>query len=179
MVFDISHLRKIRAQLNLTQHAFSKEVGISQSMIAKIESGKLDPALSKVKKIEDAIERLSNHHEKKASEIMNSNIIFVGKNDLIKDVIKKLSLHKISQVPVIEDNAAIGLISESIIISSLQDKITQNKVEELMSDAPPLIPINATLSTITALLKDYSLLLVGDKGVIKGIVTKADIIKNL
>ena len=51
MVFDITHLKKIRKQLDLTQYAFAKEAGISQSMVAKIESGKLDPTYSYIKKI--------------------------------------------------------------------------------------------------------------------------------
>ena len=53
MVFDITQLRKIRKQLDMTQHKLAKELEISQSMVAKIESGKLDPTYSYVKKIED------------------------------------------------------------------------------------------------------------------------------
>ncbi len=45
MLFNIEHLKKIRKQLNLTQHQFAKESGVSQSMVAKIESNKLDPTV--------------------------------------------------------------------------------------------------------------------------------------
>ena len=70
MVFDITHIRKIRKQLDMTQHALSKEIGISQSMVAKIESGRLDPTYSYVKKIEEALSRLTKHEEKEAKDIM-------------------------------------------------------------------------------------------------------------
>jgi len=81
MVFDITYLKKIRKQLNLTQHQFAKESQVSQSMIAKIESGKLDPTYSYVKKIEQVIQNLTKHYEKEAKDIMHKNIISVTTNE--------------------------------------------------------------------------------------------------
>ena len=65
MVFDLGQLKKIRKYIGLTQREFAKIAGISQSMIAKIESGKIDPTYSYVKKIEDALSLLTKEHDKK------------------------------------------------------------------------------------------------------------------
>ena len=70
MVFELRQVKKICLQLGLTQYAFAKQAGISQSMVAKIESGKLDPAYSKVQQIEKALAFLSQQHESQAKEIM-------------------------------------------------------------------------------------------------------------
>ena len=80
MVFDITQLKKIRKQLDLTQHQFAKNSGVSQSMIAKIEAGKLDPTYSYVRKIEDAMSSLTKHKEKEAKE--NPKEAPKGKNEL-------------------------------------------------------------------------------------------------
>lgn len=180
MVFDITHLKKIRKQLNLTQHQFAKEAQISQSMVAKIESGKLDPTYSYVKKIENALEQLAKHKEEKtAKDIMHKNIITISKNEEIKDIIKLFSKHNISQIPVKEKERIIGLVTESSIINNLEKNLANKIVEEVMEESPPIITTSAKLEAILSLLKFYPILIVQEKGKPVGVITKADIIKNL
>ncbi|MFQ5647816.1 MAG: helix-turn-helix transcriptional regulator, partial [Candidatus Aenigmatarchaeota archaeon] len=40
---EITEIRKIRKKLGLTQSQLAQEARVSQSLIAKIEAGKLDP----------------------------------------------------------------------------------------------------------------------------------------
>ena len=179
MVFDISYLKKIRKQLNLTQHKFAKESQVSQSMIAKIESGKLDPTYSYVKKIEKAIENLTKHHEKEAKDIMHKNIISIAKNEKILNILPLFSKHNISQIPIIENKRLIGLISESSLINNLDKNLQNKKAEDIMEESPPIITKNTKIQAILALLKFYPILIIQDSGKLVGIITKADIIKHL
>ena len=181
MVFDITHLKQIRKQLNLTQHKFAKEAGISQSMIAKIESGRLDPTYTYVKKIENTIENLtkSKNQEKKAKDIINKNIISIKKDEKIKKILPLFSKYEISQIPVIENNNIIGIITESAIINKLSSNILNNTVQEIMEPTPPIITQETEIQIITSLLKFYPLLIVQEKGKLEGIITKSDILKNL
>ncbi|MEK6836743.1 MAG: CBS domain-containing protein [Nanoarchaeota archaeon] len=179
MVFDITQLRKIRKQLDMTQHAFAKELGISQSMVAKIESEKLDPTYSYVKMIEDKIMHLTRKEEKEAKDIMNNKVIFVGKEDLVLDAIKLINSNGISQVPVVERGNAIGLVSESSILSGSIDEIGKKRVSEIMTESPPIIDKHAKLEVIIQLLKFYPILLVKEIGKLVGVITKADVIKCL
>ena len=117
MVFDITQLKKIRKQLNLTQHQFAIKAGISQSMVAKIEAGKLDPTYSNIKKIEQALESLTKQEEKEAKDIMIKNIISVNQNEKISNIIKIMNKHSISQLPVLDNEKVIGLVSESSILN--------------------------------------------------------------
>src|SRR3989344_1403446 len=121
MVFDITQLKKIRKQLNLTQHQFAIKAGISQSMVAKIEAGKLDPTYSNIKKIEQALESLTKQEEKEAKDIMIKNIISVNQNEKISNIIKIMNKHSISQLPVLvnERGKLIGLITKADLINSL------------------------------------------------------------
>lgn len=176
MVFDITYLKKIRKQLNLTQHQFAKEAQISQSMVAKIESGKLDPTYSYVKKIEQALESMLKQQEQKAKDIMNKRVIAIKKEETIGDIAKIFLSKNISQAPVVDKNIVMGLITESLL---LDNKDATKKASEVMTESPPIIAPNTKLSVITQLLKFYPILLVNEAGKLAGVITKADIIKNL
>jgi len=179
MVFDITQLRKIRKQLDMTQHNLAKELEVSQSMVAKIENGRLDPTYSYVKKIEDKIMHLTKRDEKEAREIMNSRVISIGKNDFVLDVINIINSKGISQLPVVERGNVIGLVSESSILSAGVDDIGKKRVFEIMTESPPIIDKHANLEMIVQLLKFYPILLVKEAGKLIGVITKADVIKCL
>lgn len=175
MVFDINQLKKIRKQLNLTQHQLSQKIGISQSMIAKIESSKLDPTYSYVKKIELAINELTKKEETTAEEIMHKKIISVKKETLLVEITKLLTKHSISQVLVIEKSHVLGIVTESNIIENEKNKTAY----EVMQSSPPMIEKITPLSVVTSLLKFYPLIIVKDRASLAGVITKADILKTL
>ena len=179
MVFDITHLKKIRRQLDLTQHQFAQKIGISQSMIAKIEAGKLDPTYSYVKKIESAINSLFKKEEQKAKDIMIKKMITSEPEDKASNIIKLMSKHDISQLPVLQGGKVVGLITESSILNKELDNIKSMKVKELMIEAPPLIAEGTGISVILSLLKYYPLVIISKKGKLTGLITKSDLLKNL
>ena len=179
MVFDITQLRKIRKQLDMTQHKMAGELGISQSMVAKIESGSLDPTYSYVKKIEDKIMHLTHREEKEAGEIMSRNIFSVNKNDTVKHAISLMMKNEISQVIVLDRDNVLGLVSESSLLGVDVDKINNRKCFEIMTESPPIIDKHAKLEMIVQLLKFYPILIVKESGKLAGVITKADVIRCL
>ncbi|MDH5420035.1 MAG: helix-turn-helix domain-containing protein, partial [Candidatus Bathyarchaeota archaeon] len=58
MLPSLEEVAKKRRILGLTQKQLAKLAGVSQSLIAKLESRKIDPSYTKVKAIFDVIERL-------------------------------------------------------------------------------------------------------------------------
>lgn len=179
MVFDITHLKKLRQQLGLTQHAFAQKAGISQSMVAKIEAGRLDPTYSSVKKIEQALNSLTTHQELAAKDIMHPKVITVSQDEPVKHVIKLLAVHAISQVPVVDQRGTVlGLVTESSLLEH-PHHLAAKRVEEIMTDSPPIIAPTTSLSVILQLLKFFPLVLVSKEGKLIGVITKADILKHL
>lgn len=179
MVFDITQLKKIRKHLDLTQHQFAQKIGVSQSMIAKIESGKLDPTYSYVKKIEAAINSLTKHEEKEAKDIMIKNIITAKPENKASDIIKLMNKYDISQLPILQSGKVVGLITESSILEKDLEEIRNLKVKELMIGAPPLISENTKISVISSLLKHFPVVLVLEKGKLVGLIAKSDLLKIL
>ncbi|MBI1969010.1 CBS domain-containing protein [Candidatus Woesearchaeota archaeon] len=181
MVFDITQLKRIRRQLELTQQQFAQLAGISQSMVAKIEAGRLDPTYSYVKKVEEAIALLAKRQdtEKHAKDIMHKSVISIRKNQKMTDVLPLFTKHGISQIPVVEDGKAMGLLSETAIVRHMQAGFTEKRVQEVMEEAPPVISAETSVMMIAALLQFSPLILVQVKGELVGVITKADLIKQL
>lgn len=175
---EISELKHIRKKIELTQNELAKKSGVSQSLIAKIESGRLDPSYSKAMKIIKTLDSLTEKNELKAEQIMNKKIVFAQKNEEIKEIIQKLKKYQISQLPVIENNKCIGLVSESILLNAILNRKVK-KVWEIMDDAPPTISKNATSNIITELLKFYPMILVSEGERYVGIITKSDLLLKI
>ena len=178
MIEDIQQIKTVRKKLNLTQNQFAKEIGISQSLIAKIEAGRIDPSFSKAKQIFQAIDRLSSKQETKANEIMTKSIISVTPGESIKNAIAKMKKHDVSQLPVIEHHKSIGIVSEAIILEAMMNN-QGTSIREIMNDSAPVISKNTSLPAISNLLRFSSLVLVSDNGELKGIITKSDLLGKL
>ena len=63
-----------RRALGLTQSQLAGLSGVSQSYIAKLEAGKIEPSYSKVQAIFEALFELEQGRETKAGEIMTGNV---------------------------------------------------------------------------------------------------------
>ncbi|MBI2632413.1 CBS domain-containing protein [Candidatus Pacearchaeota archaeon] len=179
MVFDITHLKKIRRQLGLTQHQFAVRATISQSMVAKIESGKIDPTYSYVKKIEEALANLQEKHELNAKDIMSKKIIYTDAKEKIHNVIAIMQKHSISQIPVFEKNNIIGIISESSILKKNLEDIYDKLAKDVIEETPPIVSPQTKISVIKSLLQYYPCILVRERISFLGIITKSDLIKSL
>ncbi len=179
MTLDISQLRKIRKALDMTQHQFAREIGISQSMVAKIESGRLDPTYSYVKKIDSALNAMMHKEEKTAQEIMTPIIASVKLNDKVTDIIKLMKNKDISQVPVLKGKNVLGLVTESSILSKNPEELKGATTQDVLIDSPPVISPKTKLEVIKQLLNYYPCVLIKKSLDLTGIITKADLIKNL
>lgn len=170
-------LHKARIAIGITQKRLAEESGVSQSLIAKIESGILDPTFSRMKKIDNAISQLSVKSEKTASKIMNKKVICSKKNSPILDIIKMMASHSISQIPIVDGQVVIGLVTESAILeASPRNDFKRIEAGDIMLDAPPLINEKTPLSSIRELLRYDPIVLVSKNGKIGGVITKADIL---
>lgn len=168
-------IAKIRKRLDLTQSGLAKLSGVSQSLIAKIESNVLDPSYSNMKKINDALDNHNTMQQKTAKDLMTKKIIFVRPKDDIRKVAEVLKKNNISQVLVIGRDV-VGLVTESGIIESLLDK-EMKLAEDIMSSPPPVIDIDTPESVIIDLLKFYQIIVVKQKSEIFGVITKSNLLE--
>jgi len=182
MLPSLGEIAKRRKLLGLTQKQLAKLAGVSQSFIAKLETGKIDPSYSKVKAIFDVLNRLETRENYTAKEILHEGVIGVEKSDKVAKAISLMMEHGFSQLPVFDNGKCVGCISEKTILGQVTaardvSAVSQKLVEEVMEEAPPQIDENAPMQLISNLLHFYPAILVTRRGKIIGIITKADLFK--
>jgi len=180
MITNLEDIKKIRKKLSLTQLELAKLSGVSQSLIAKLESKRIDPSFTKVKKIFDVLEGINKKGELKVADIMARDIIYCKSEELVSDVVKKMRKHNISQLPVFEKNQIIGMISESVILESVskrKEDVGKLKVKEIMDEPPPIVSSSTSSRVVSHLLKHFPIVMVTSKGKFVGVVTKLDVLR--
>ncbi|BAD85455.1 predicted transcription regulator, containing CBS domains [Thermococcus kodakarensis KOD1] len=176
---DPREIRKIRKELGITQEELAKKAGVTQAYIAKLEAGKVDPRLSTLNRILQALLECKKA-QPKARDVMSSPVISVKPYDSVEKVIRLMNEHNISQIPVISGNKVVGSITERTLVrQSLEyDDIYGHKVVEVMEEPFPIVNEDEDLEVVKYLLEDHPAVLVQDKaGKIVGIITRVDLFR--
>ena len=172
-------IREQRVKLGLRQTEVAKKAGLSQSMIARIESGSVDPRVSTLSKI-IAVLQEAEETVMRAKDIMHTPVISVTPSDTISHTVAIMEKYGISQLPVLSQGVPVGCISESAIIVAMEEghisKKEQHTVCEIIEEAFPTAPPSVDLDTIVHILHNHHALLVLDKGKVVGVITKHDLI---
>ncbi len=180
----LAHIGKLRRTLGLTQKELARLAGVSQSLIAKIESGKIDPAYSKVVQITAALEQEKGRTQarKKARDIMTSGIVSVSPKDCLGKAMGLMKRMNISQLPVFDAHTCVGSLSDNMIVDWMEkygDRISRVTAGEAMDEAFPSIPPDSDMEAVAGMLRFYKAVLVKQKGKVAGIITKADLMKAI
>jgi len=184
MLTSLEEVAKKRRMLDLTQKQLAKLAGVSQSLIAKLESGKIDPSYTKVKAIFDVLERLEIKTEVHAGEVLHEEVVDVQKSEPVSKAVRLMTDHGYSQLPVFDGEHAVGSISEKTILGQVSAgkdlaQVSKLPVGDIMEEAFPQVGEDAPLPLISNLLQVYPAVLISKKGKVVGIVTKADLLKML
>jgi predicted transcriptional regulator len=178
-MFTLSQLKHARQKLGLTQAQLARQAGLSQSLIAKIEAGKLDPKYSTVQRLEETIALLQGKDQPTVKEVMQRHLLSARLDDRVPQLIKRMQQAGISQVPVMEGRHVAGLITEATLLQAISEgsPISKLTAKEVMADAPPIIPSTTPLAAAVQLLEHTAIIIVTERGAIAGIVTRSDLLK--
>ena len=118
-----------------------------------------------------------------AEKIMSTSVITCFPTDSIISALNVMRERGFSQLPVITmDRKIIGTVSESeindlLLKGATPDSLRNLIVRKVMGVTPPQLDKGSPISMIYPLLKYSSAVLIVDGGELKGIITKADILK--
>lgn len=172
-------LRARREALDLKQTELARQAGISQSMVARIEAGSVDPRVSTLNKI---ITVLNSAEPKKitAAQIMHAPVLAVQPQDSISRAVEIFEKNNISQLPVIERGTPVGCISESVIVKAIEQqrlhKTHMFVVRDFMEPGFPTVPPDMDVETVVNILQQNHAVLVVDGRSVRGVITKHDLI---
>jgi len=186
---SLKEVRLLRERLGWTQEELVdrlrlRGVNVSRSMIAKIETGRIDPKYSLVVGIFQVLyealsrKRLMDVGEVRARDIASKEVEMVDADETLLEVWRKMEKTAFSQFPVKWRGRVVGSITEKTINQLIQSKgwkAREVKVKEVMGEPFPTVPPNATLPIIIHLLQRYQAVLIVKRGEVKGIITNADI----
>lgn len=183
---EVTEIKRTRKVLDITQMELSRLTGVSQSTIAKLESGSINGSYDTVARIFETLEDEANRRRagKKASEVSSKNIISIQANDRVKRATEIMRESGYSQLPVFDDERPVGSVSEYGILALLRDGTSmeeagERSVRSIMSEAFPVVSEDTPLGTVTSILSYSSAVLVGRQGKITGIITSSDVLKLL
>ncbi len=174
---EIEEIRRKRKKLGVSQKKLAELVGVSQPLIARLESGKFDPKLSLVKKIYRVLEEIAGSRVD-ARMVMNSPVIAVRPDDNVKDAASIMISKEISQLPVMDGDRVVGGLTENDVVRAIMERGTSDfRVEEIMGDPFPVVEPEESLSVISRLLLQCPAVLVMEHDRVVGIITKQDIMR--
>ncbi len=177
-----TELKRKRESLGLKQAEVARLAGISQSMIARIESGSVDPRISTLRKV---IEVLTDAERSKitARHVMCHPVYSVQASDPISRAVRIMEERGISQVPVLENGVPVGCVSETALVSAMDrgtlPRDTVLLVKDHMESGFPTVPPDADLTTVVHILQNNHAVLVVDRGAIQGVITKHDLLSRI
>jgi predicted transcriptional regulator len=179
-MIELSQLRRIRQSLGLTQAKFAHACGVSQSLVAKIESGTLDPKFSTVKRIDGAVSGMRRTAAPTLKSVVQRHIITATPQDRLPLLIKRMQHAKISQVPVLDGKHVCGLVTERALLALVAHgkPLEHLTVEAVQEEAPPLLPASTPLPVAAQVLEHVSIAVVMERGAILGVVTRTDVLRG-
>jgi predicted transcriptional regulator len=178
---DPKQLKKIRVQLGITQSELAKAAGVSQSLIAKLESGLVDPSFSTMKAISEALRSHIRMEGKKARDVMSSPVIPIQSNITISESINTMKKNNISQLPVYSGTKLVGSISENQIVtllSGVEDTraLLSKSISTVVQPSFPVVSVDTPIEALFSLFKFVPAVLVASGEKVEGIITKIDML---
>ncbi|MBI4344734.1 MAG: CBS domain-containing protein [Euryarchaeota archaeon] len=175
-------LKRYRVKAGLTQAELARRATVSQSLIARIEAGDIDPRLSTLRKILGALRAEELGGNRTAGEIMKAPIIHVTPEETLGSASHLMEKHGISQLPVLQDGVQVGSISERKLVEKLalekdMAKVSGRRVAEVMGEGFPTLGKEADIRVLSRLVESNPAILNVEKGKAVGIVTRADILR--
>ncbi len=165
----------------MTQAELAERADVSQPLIARIEGGDVDPRLSTLRRIVEALNEAEGGLLR-AADLMNEDVVSVAPDDSVHETRERMQEKGFSQVPVLEDGLPEGFISMSDIVAAAEDReapVGNLPVSEVKHDSFVTVEPDASLDTIEDYITHNDAVLVVERGQTIGIITEADLARHV
>lgn len=180
MIKDLGQIRVLRKKIGMTQAELADKVGVSQSLIAKIENGRTQPSFENGRKILNYLESfMDRSRNKKAEEVHSTDILYLSPDDSVGTALEVMKENAVSQLPILEDGRSLGSITERGLIKNFDTLDRDEPLRIIMDPSFPQIEKNAPIGVVRELLRYYPSVLTMSEGKIAGIITKADLLDEV
>ena len=190
---DLDKIRQMRKRLNLSQRELAGLAGVSQSLIAKIERGSIDPSYSNVRKIlmafDDVLRRRKLEGIKigaqlTVGDLATKGVITVQPDQTLGEATDRMMKGRFTQLPVTVGDKVVGALTDDRIrdytIKATKDRtknydeVMRTKIEDVMAEPFPILSEDTPIDVASLHLQREAAILLSRKGAIVGILTSAD-----
>ncbi len=116
-----------------------------------------------------------------AKELMNPNVVSVGPDTTLKEVSELMDKHKIGSVVVIDNDKAVGIVTERDFATKIMIKsyLSDTKVSDVMSSPVIHVTPNQSVADIIDIManKEIRKIPVIDNGKVVGIVSGTEFLR--
>ncbi len=179
---QLSELRRRRLALGIPLKELARAVGRSDATLSRVERGQIRPSYELVQKILaylDAHEGAATR-PLRAADVMNPDIVTVEAGADLARAAQLLERGGFSQLPVVDDGRVTGSLTEAGVLRALaRAEGRRSRVREIQEVAYPQVDESFPADLLTGLLGRYPAVLVAHRGELKGIITRADLIRGL
>ncbi|MHB8633936.1 MAG: CBS domain-containing protein [Thermoplasmatota archaeon] len=176
----VRQVRRQRILLGLTQAELARAAGTSQSLVAKLERGRLNPSYEVVRRLLEEIDSRAQAEEPTAGDLMHKDPVWVEPTERLGRALEKMKRHGFSQLPVVEQGQAVGSVSERAILERIEggeeiETLKHQPVRLAMGPAFPTVDASTRKRVVMEILRDQDAVLVVRGGRLAGVVTKSDL----
>ena len=171
----------MRNALGITQAKLANEAGVSQSLIAKIEAGRVDPTYDSIKSISEALRAKRLAEGKKARDVMSSPVIHLQADAKLLDCVSAMKRHAISQIPILMGGRVVGSITEAHLLELLTESnnpssLLSRQVRPFMQPSFPVVSPDTPIEALASLFHHVPAIVVSSPDKVLGLISKIDLI---
>ncbi|MGD0476695.1 MAG: CBS domain-containing protein [Nitrososphaerales archaeon] len=180
-LIDPKQLKRIRMQLGYTQAGLAEAAGVSQSIVAKVEAGAVDPTFKTLRAISTALNSRIVTTGRKAADVMSSPVIGVNNDAKLSECVAIMKKNAFSQMPVFSGGRMVGTITEGRILDLLAVAPDPTEVlkQRVRNHVQPVFAVVGRDTPVEALFSLFgylpAVLVVSGERVL-GIITKIDML---
>src|SRR5205807_3807131 len=158
----------------------ARNLGVSQSMIAKIENAKINPTYKLVQRIFSYLHSLHSITMGRVGDLASEPVSALRPTDTVGQAVKIMRERGFKQLPVLNGNHNLGSVSERgisrrILETKRPESLLHRPIGTVMEEALPTVSEDIPVEGIIPLLQQTQAVLTAKKGRITGIVTNADL----
>jgi|SRR5579863_2295865 len=179
---ELKEIRERRIRLRLSQRELAKNLGVSQSSIAKIERGKISPSYALARRIFTYLDSVHTSSVGRAADIASKPVASIQIDDAVLKAVHILQTTGYKQLPVRDGELWVGCVYEKTISRHLMEtndpkSVLRRQVGQIMDEALPSVAEDTSISALIPLLQQSQAAVTTRKGKVTGIITNADLLR--
>ncbi|MCI4324582.1 MAG: CBS domain-containing protein [Thermoplasmata archaeon] len=178
----LEELRKRRLSLGIPLGELARAVGRSDATVSRIERGQIRPSYDLVQRIDSYLathEGVAAPHLR-ARDVFHTNLVTVDAGASLADAAQTMEKGGFSQLPVAEGGRVTGSVSEAGLLRAVaRPNARRMHVRDVQEASYPQVDAECPADVLAGILTRYPAVLVTERGLLVGIVTKTDLIRGL